>query len=118
MFVNIEDVSRDEARRFVYDGSLLTGDVVVTDRTGNVIGLTRVRNGVANGVDRGWYSDGTLKHETVILDGGAVETSRHWHPNGQLAEERTFDNRGRLVKTLRWATDGTALPEYPGRASA
>jgi antitoxin component YwqK of YwqJK toxin-antitoxin module len=119
MRINLDDTSYgdDEEEIYRYNGELITGDVVETDRDGNVIGLTPVVNGRANGVERAWYSDGTLRLEIPVVNGNATGTSRQWHPNGQLAEERDFDGRGDLVAIRLWAEDGTPLEREPGRAA-
>ena len=115
MRVNIDDTDMDKAQRFTYDGELFTGEVVETDRDGNVIGLTTVRDGIPHGPDLGWYPDGTLEGRTTVVDGMVVGVSSHWHPNGRLAEEREFDDRGQLVDVRRWREDGTPILTNPPR---
>jgi antitoxin component YwqK of YwqJK toxin-antitoxin module len=115
--INIDDVDFDDGVNYLHDGLPMTGEVVETDHDGNVIELTPVVNGRANGVELSWYSDGTLHIETTVVDGRATGTSRRWHRNGQLAEERDFDPRGALVAIRLWDEDGTPVPREPGRAT-
>jgi hypothetical protein len=115
--VDFDDVDFDDGVTYIYDGRPLTGEVVETDHDGNVIELTPVVDGRANGVDRTWYSDGTLRIETTVVDGRATGTSRMWHPNGRLAEERDFNQRGDLVAIRWWDEDGNPVEREPGRAA-
>jgi antitoxin component YwqK of YwqJK toxin-antitoxin module len=115
--INIDDADFDDGVFYRYNGELVTGEIVETDRQGNVVNLTPVTDGRPNGVERAWYSDGTLRIETTVVDGEATGTSRQWHPNGRLAEERDFDDRGRLVAIRQWDENGTPIERKPGRAA-
>lgn len=117
MRIDIDDVDFDDGVNYRYNGQLLTGEVVETDRDGNVIELTPVVDGRPNGVERAWYPDGTRRVETTVADGAATGISRQWHPNGQLAEERDFDERGDLVAIRLWDENGTPVERPPGRAA-
>ena len=117
MRINIDDATVDDGFTYRYEGELVTGEIVETDPSGNVVGLTPVVDGVPNGIERAWYPDGTLRLEIPMADGAAQGTSRRWHPNGRLAEERDFDDRGNLVAIREWAEDGTPVERAPGRAS-
>jgi antitoxin component YwqK of YwqJK toxin-antitoxin module len=111
MRINLDDTSfgDDEDEVYRHNGEPITGEVIETDRDGNVIGLTPVVDGVANGVERVWYSDGTLQEEIPVANGVATGTSRRWHPNGRLAEERDFNARGELVSIREWDEHGTPV---------
>jgi antitoxin component YwqK of YwqJK toxin-antitoxin module len=117
MRIDIDDVDFDDGVHYRYNGELVTGEVVETDRDGNLIELTPVVDGRPNGVERAWYADGTLRVETTVVNGNATGTSRKWHPNGRLAEERDFDRSGGLVAIRLWDEDGTPVERAPGRAA-
>jgi antitoxin component YwqK of YwqJK toxin-antitoxin module len=110
MRINIDDTDLDDAGSYLHDGELFTGELVETDREGNVLALTPVVKGRVHGIERTWHRDGALETETSVVNGVAVGASRQWHPNGQLAEEREFTDRGNLVAVRRWSEGGTALP--------
>jgi antitoxin component YwqK of YwqJK toxin-antitoxin module len=103
------DVDMDEGQRYLYRDEPFTGELYETDRHGTVIASFGVLRGVRHGRHREWFPDGTLRIETMVVDGSAVDVSREWHRNGALAVEREFDDRGDLVAVRRWAEDGSPL---------
>jgi len=108
MRVHIDDTSQEDEFTWMYEGEPFTGEIADYDRDGNLVDLMTVVGGVQQGVERSWYSDGTLRMEIPIVDGRAVGTSRRWHPNGQLSEERDIVG-GELTAVRRWASDGTPI---------
>lgn len=111
MRIDIDDVDVDEGQRYLYRDEPFTGELYERDRDGTVIASFGVLRDIRHGPHRGWFPDGTLRIETTVIDGTAVDVSREWHRNGTLAVEREFDDRGDLVVVRRWAEDGTALSQ-------
>jgi antitoxin component YwqK of YwqJK toxin-antitoxin module len=111
MRINIDDadVDVDDSQRYTYRDEPFTGELYERDRHGTVIASFGVLHGIRHGPHREWFPDGTLRIETTVVDGSAVDVSREWHRNGALAVEREFDDRGDLVAVRRWAEDGSPL---------
>jgi hypothetical protein len=107
--VHIDDTDSPDGFGFDHEGRPVTGEVVDTDRTGNVNDVTPVVRGVPHGVQRAWYPDGTLRLAIPLFNGVARGTSRRWYPNGRLAEERDIDDRGGLVAIRRWDESGSPI---------
>jgi antitoxin component YwqK of YwqJK toxin-antitoxin module len=109
MRVNIDDTSQEDEFTYTYRGEVFTGEVVDVDDAGNVLWMTPVIDGVANGTERSWYPDGTLKAEIPRVGGRAIGTSRRWHTNGRLAEEREIDEYGVPVAVRKWDEHGKPI---------
>lgn len=111
MRVNIDDTDFDDSLRYFYQGEPLTGEAVETDLDGNVIELTTFRNGVEEGPQLAWYSDGSPKYESRLSNGNPVGVVRKWYRSGQLQEEREFDQHSKMLGVRQWNDDGSLATE-------
>jgi len=111
MRVNIDDTDFDDGLRYFYKGEPLTGEAVETDPDGNMNEITTFRNGVEEGPQLAWYSDGSRKYESMLSNGNPIGVVRKWYRNGQLQEEREFDQNGRMSKVRQWNEDGSLTVE-------
>jgi antitoxin component YwqK of YwqJK toxin-antitoxin module len=107
--IDVDDADVGDGNHFWYQGELFTGELVETDRAGNVLAVKPVVKGRGHGIEREGYPDGTLRYEAPVVQGRPAGTSRHWHRNGRLAEEREFDDRNDLVACRRWDAEGNLV---------
>lgn len=107
--VHIDDTSRDDEFTYTHLGEPFTGEIVDIDAAGNLLWMTTVVDGVAQGTERSWYPDGTLKSATPLVGGRALGVARRWHPGGRLAEEREIDEYGELAAVRKWDEDGRPI---------
>ncbi len=68
---------------------------------------------LAHGPDKGWYSNGTRRHERDFDHGAPRGVWRTWHANGQLASETTFG--GVETVTRFWHENGLLGAEGPAQ---
>lgn len=66
-------------------------------------------DGIPNGPDREWWSDGTLKSEGQVRYGLPHGVFHEWHKNGQLAREKFFGDTGQLQTVLEWDEAGNPI---------
>ncbi|MFD0774129.1 toxin-antitoxin system YwqK family antitoxin [Streptomonospora algeriensis] len=105
--VNEEDIDFDETEMVFYEGEPFTGEVVETDRAGNIVAAVAYNQGYRHGPWREWHSNGNLLIEGRVEFGkGPVGTWKKWHKNGALAEERRFDDHGRTLSIREWDENG------------
>lgn len=110
MRINIDDTDIGDDLAYRYRGQPFTGEVVETNRAGQVINLMTLVDGRGHGPELSWFPNGQLETETLLEEGRPVGTSRAWHANGQLADERVFDERGIVIESRRWNEDGSPAP--------
>lgn len=106
MRVNRNDTEMTPGLIVTHEGRPFTGELVDTDESGRVVGLTGYRDGIEDGPQREWFSDGRLQLEGQCDYGSAVGEWREWHANGKLAEHTVFDRWGDLRRRQRWDEDG------------
>lgn len=51
-------INIDDGLRYLHDGEFFTGELVETDREGNVLTLITVRDGIRHGSFLEWFADG------------------------------------------------------------
>lgn len=110
MRINIDDTDIGDDLIYRYQGEPFTGELVETNRTGQIITLITLVEGRRHGPELSWFPTGQLETETILEHGRPIGTSRAWHSNGQLADERVFDEQGRVVESRRWNEDGSPAP--------
>ena len=114
MRINIDDTETDSDGSTLYEAKPYTGEVIETDRDGNLIYLNTYTMGWDDGPYREWYAGGGLKGEGRTRLGIPVGIWRAWHENGQLAEESVYDDEGSGKRLRRrvWAEDGTLTTDF------
>lgn len=110
MRINIDDTEFGYDLAYYYQDELFTGEIVETDRNGNVVGLKTLIDGRGHGPERIWFPSGQLKLEMMHKEGNPIGVSRSWYASGQIAEERVFDDRGFVIDSRRWHEDGSVAP--------
>ncbi|UNO41904.1 hypothetical protein [Streptomyces sp. MST-110588] len=115
MRIEEEDSYMDEHLRVWHGEDLFTGEVIARDTEGRVISLSNYTQGIPDGPQAQWYSDGSKRTEGQNEMGKVVGEWRKWHPNGQLAQHYVFDDKGRCVRRQKWSKDGdlTVDRSYP-----
>ncbi|MGW0688441.1 toxin-antitoxin system YwqK family antitoxin [Streptomyces sp. NPDC002754] len=111
MRIDDEDTPMDDGMLVYYQDELFTGEVVSKDASGLVVDLVTYTNGVQNGPQGQWYSDGTKEMEAEAANGIAVNDFRTWHKNGQLSEHSIFNSKGRRTRRQRWDQDGNLIED-------
>ena len=64
------------------------------------------KNGVKDGISKGWYPNGNLKHTQTWKDGVQHGEDIWYHENGQMRDEGEFKD-GKYHRMInRWTEDG------------
>ena len=64
------------------------------------------KNGVKDGISKGWYPNGNLKHTQTWKDGVQHGKDIWYHENGQMRDEGEFKD-GKYHRIInRWTEDG------------
>ena len=96
---------------YTYEGAPFTGAAFEMGRTGTLEWETEYRDGLRDGLQRGWHPDGSLAAEGTFLAGTIHGTYREWHPGGQLAVEMVGEH-GILLRERQWDESGRLTKEY------
>jgi antitoxin component YwqK of YwqJK toxin-antitoxin module len=110
--LNSDAVTWDGDQRLLYRDEPFTGEAVETIGS-RIISQTFYIDGIPDGIDREWWSDGSPKSEGQNNHGLAVGTFRNWYVNGQLESEEEFAGDGTLLSRRKWDKDGN--PVQPKR---
>ncbi|HEX5116113.1 MAG TPA: hypothetical protein VFW65_13035 [Pseudonocardiaceae bacterium] len=109
--VRVGDTTVDEHEDVCYQGVPFTGQVYDTASDGTLVTQKSYRDGLEDGPQHEWYSDGTPESEYQAVAGAVVGLALDWHPNGQLARRQEFDSYGELRRREVWDPDGTPEPD-------
>jgi len=105
---SIDAVTWDDDQRLMCRGEPFTGEVVDTV-AGQMIAQSFYVEGIPDGFDREWWTEGQLKSEGQMNHGRAVGIFRSWHVNGQLESEDEFSGDGTLLSRRKWDKDGNPI---------
>jgi hypothetical protein len=121
------------------DGRPMTGTLIEREAEGGVVMIARVANGVVDGAERRWFSNGRLEsvrtfaagrkagvHEGWWPDGTPrFRASYHddafdgvyeaWHRTGTMSERREFLRGHEEGRQQMWMADGTLFVNYEMR---
>jgi antitoxin component YwqK of YwqJK toxin-antitoxin module len=105
--VLVDDIVDGEDGRVYVDDQPFTGQVREFFPDGLVSGLVWYSNGVEDGLQQVFYSNGQLRSEGQMDRGRKTGIWREWYSNGQLKSEAQYGEQ-RMPLTMRtWAEDGT-----------
>ena len=89
------------------DTTLITGKVITHDGTGKIIiEEVNIREGIAEGMTKLWYENGTPQFETNIKNGQPNGIGRMWYKNGQLKVELLLKNGEPEGRAKEWYENG------------
>jgi len=108
--VNIDELEFDEDLALL-NGVAFTGSVLSYYDKENLEFEYSYSDGLPQGLQREWYSNGSIKSEAEAIRGRGSAWSRNWHQNGVLAEERKY-NHLFPVSILKWSSDGTLVLKW------
>lgn len=66
-----------------------------------------VRDGILNGLSKGWYDSGAQEVEENFVDGKSSGVRKRWHANGKLKNEATIVNGELHGPYTEWHDDGS-----------
>ncbi|WP_446225209.1 toxin-antitoxin system YwqK family antitoxin [Nocardia sp. IBHARD005] len=101
-------IDSDDDLCITYQGEVFTGEIVETG-VDKLLSQQFYVNGIQEGPDREWWSNGSLKSEGVMKNGRACGSFRRWHENGLLAQEQRFNDCGALFSVSEWAENGNPI---------
>lgn len=88
-------------------GTPFTGLVFEQTTAGQRLTELPVREGIVQGVAKGWYDSGAKEVEENFENGISSGVRRRWHENGQLKNEATILNGELHGPYTEWHDDGT-----------
>ncbi|GAB3442562.1 hypothetical protein GCM10027570_09670 [Streptomonospora sediminis] len=109
MRVHDDDTESDEDGFVLYNGEPFTGEVIETNKEGDVVSLVTYKMGIEHGPWVEWYSNGQKMVEGHNHQGSAVGTWKKWHKNGVISEERIHNDNHRAATYRSWDKNGKIL---------
>jgi antitoxin component YwqK of YwqJK toxin-antitoxin module len=103
--VSFDDCEYADSQALLYQGMPYTGTVFETRPDGSLWTEQGYKNGILDGLSRGWYANGQLDSETLYRTGRRVY-DREWHQNGKRKLDRQFDERSRIVAETHFDESG------------
>ena len=99
-----------EDDRFYLDGSPYTGVAFTKFEDGSLQSETELKDGLADGTSRGWFSNGQLANEATFYKGSQHGFSREYDEDGRMKEE-TLAEYGILIQERKWEHE-TLVEDY------
>ena len=78
---------------------------------GRVMDFVTLKDGLENGLSRGWYENGQMEYEENYKEGVEDGLHREWHANGQLLSEGNYKDGVEDGLFREWSADGQLLSE-------
>ena len=100
-------VLKDGRLRLKDSGQPFTGIVFEQASGGQRLSELTVRDGILNGLSKGWYDSGALEVEEHFVDGKSSGVRKRWHANGKLKNEATILNGELHGPYTEWHDDGS-----------
>lgn len=95
-----------------YGGTPFTGELVEYYKGSTQLwNLTTYVDGIEDGPQLEWYSDGTLQAKGNARPWAEDDPWLTYHPNGVLAEKLEMDVVGRTKRRVRWSEEGKLIGE-------
>jgi antitoxin component YwqK of YwqJK toxin-antitoxin module len=113
--IDAEDIEDLDDDRVAYEGSLVTGEVLVRDDEGRLYELITFVAGIQEGLTREFWPNGQVRSEHWYEGGVIHGVGRTWHENGRLASETRY-RHGLVLDERTWSKDGTELTGRGGEA--
>lgn len=88
-------------------GQPFTGAVFEQTTGGQRLSELTVRDGILNGLSKGWYDSGVQEVEEHFVDGKSSGLRQRWHANGKLKNEATIVNGELHGPYTEWHDDGS-----------
>jgi hypothetical protein len=117
MRIRRDELEMDEHGRVLHGGEPYTGEVTAYAANGQLVHHCRYSDGIEDGLQQGWWPDGTKRIEGVTDYGIAVGEWRHWYETGRLRERTVLDVHGRVLRRQRWNAAGEPTMDKTVRRS-
>jgi antitoxin component YwqK of YwqJK toxin-antitoxin module len=82
---------------------------------GRIRRVAEYRDGVLDGVTRGWYETGAPMYQYAYRDGVYEGRAIQWFPNGQKYTEQNYSKGYEAGLERMWNEDGTLRANYVAR---
>jgi hypothetical protein len=92
----------------VFAGAPVTGIIYQTFPDGRPLSEGRYRDGLPEGTQREWYSNGQLRLEWIAVRGHGSSKASEWYEHGQLKSVRHL-SFGRLRQVQEWDEIGRMI---------
>ncbi|MDA3646477.1 hypothetical protein LZ318_04500 [Saccharopolyspora indica] len=112
--MNEDDLDGEPCGPVLYEGKRFTGESVDELPDGTLISLTSYANGLQDGPDQEWYTDGSKRAEGLFRQGVPIGVHRTWDPDGRLVREIEFSDGGRILRRRGFDTAGNVTREDAG----
>lgn len=96
----------------VLDGQPFTGIAFEYLRDGTLVTEISYLEGLEEGLEIGWHSNGQRASEIEYVGGSPKGTLREWYENGQVKLEKVIGEFGICLSERRWDEQGK-LTEIP-----
>lgn len=112
--VSEDDLDSEPYGPALHQGVRFTGEAEERLPDGTLISLTSYVDGLQDGLEQEWYSNGALRSEGNFRQGMAVGVHHTWDPDGNLVRQMEFSDDGRVLRRCGFDSAGNVTWEDAG----